>query len=1132
VISRALLGCGARLFLSVILAGSAAGQDVGRVSPASMPLPLPTVTAIAPNSLRSQNPWVLPMTGAWKFLLTHGKIKGGEFVAGTLGEFGVTASSSEDRNPPQDAFDGNNETRWCAAEVSVPQWLQTDMGKDQHVTGVSLSWEKSERYQCKIEGKRDGGNWVTMADETAAPGIGSGPLTIQPADVRYLRVTIVAHADGAWASIREFQIHITKDGQDVVWQPLAQKQADAPKVDLDAFASAKFDDSGWDTLPVPSNWEMYGYSTPTYGSVDTTAGEYRRWVHVPATWTNRNIYWHFDGVLDGAEVYVNGQKAGYHESGYTAWNIDLTGLAKPGERNLFAVRVSKTTPSDDCETGDFQCMGGIYRDTSLIAVPRTHVSDITVQTPLDSDFRDATFNATVQVAGTAGEDLSITGTLVEARTKAPTDVQLSGQGSIGTDGTGKILVTARVSAPELWSAEKPNLYYAVMQLTSGGKPVERVEQRFGFKQIEVKNNILLWNGRPIKCTGTCRHDFWADKGFALTEADWEKDVTLMKAANINAVRTSHYNHAERFLELCDEKGLYILDEVPYCWIGDQVTNPAYAPFLLQRAAETFARDKNRPCVLAWSLGNENPMGRDSQEVMDLAKATDPTRPAFVSSTIPREVKGQLWRDAHYPDPGEVDRIIRSGEMANFSENPHIFWQPETEGYDPGEHDLWSEAMIGVWKKVWNAPTIFGSFIWEWQNQGIADKNAPPPHQGPWGPDNLRQENDKGVVTAYRIPKPEWWIVKQVYSPVQVGTGTISASNGTFTVPITNRYSFTDLDELTCHWTAYKGASILKKGVVHLDCAPSESIAATFPAPNGTTKLRLDFQHGEGTSIVAANLRVEGSPLLEPPPALTGGKFLTTQNSADKVRIFSDTQEIIIDKHSGAITSWRVRGRTILVGGPTLNLGEAKEGAESSFYHARNAPIIEGTTVTSSDLSSSGATRVTVTGNLLTEAGGKALGSAKITYDVEPNAEITVNWELNWSAENKNLWEEGLRFSMPATATQMSWLRDSYFTDYPSGHLGEPSGFCRAGDVRFGASKRNLNWLTMTDSAGIGVTLLPAAGVPLIGRTDAGPGGTTLFASREVAGPRDFSGSWVSAHDFKARKDETMSGAFTLRAVVP
>src|SRR6185312_14740873 len=160
-----------------------------------------------------------------------------------------------------------------------------------------------------------------------------------------------------------------------------------------------------------------------------------------------------------------------------------------------------------------------------------------------------------QIMGTPGEEVTVTGKLLDSHGR-PAGVQLKAQGRIGADGTTPIDLAAPVKAPALWSAEKPNLYYLVLQLARGGKSVERVEQRFGFRQVEIKNNIVLWNGHPIKCTGVCRHDFWADKGFALTDKEWNRDLTLMKAANINAIRTSHYNHAARFLELCSEKGIY------------------------------------------------------------------------------------------------------------------------------------------------------------------------------------------------------------------------------------------------------------------------------------------------------------------------------------------------------------------------------------------------------------------------------------------------------------------------------------------------------------------------------------------------------------------------------------------------
>lgn len=1121
--------------LVAALTCSVRAQDVGRVSPSALPLPLPANKPLPPDVLREKNPWNLPLTGIWKFALTHGRIKAGEFVPGSPSKVGLAASSSQDGHSAADAFDGSNDTRWCASDDSVPQWLQADLGKDQTVTAINLVWEHGNGgYQCRIEGKKNGGDWVTLADASAAPGLGDGPVAVTPAEVRFVRLTVLNHAPNSWASIREFQIHLDQGGQDVVWTPPTTTDSAGNALAASAFFSSNFDDAAWDNLPVPSNWELHGYSQPTYDSVDDTVGQYRRWVTVPAAWAGRKIYWHFDGALDGAEVFINGEKAGYHESGYTAWNIDLTGLIKPGQRNLLAVRVSKSVPSSECETGDYQCLGGIYRDTSLIAVPSTHVADLTVQTPLTADYRDATLKTIVQVVGAPGEEVTITGQLVGAKTRKATGVQLSGRAKIGDDGLASIVLSAPVTAPDLWSAEKPNLYYVVLQLASGGEKVEAVEQRFGFRQIDFTNNQVLWNGRPIKCTGTCRHDYWADKGFALTETNWQQDLALIKAANINAIRTSHYNHAQRFLELCEEKGIYVLDEIPYCWIEGLVNDPACTKCLLQRASETLARDKNRPCVLAWSLGNENAMGPYSQAVMDLVRATDPTRPAFVSCTGRSDVRGQLWDDGHYPQPSDVDAVIQHGTPQNYTENPHIFWQPEAENYDPGTHDLWSEALAGVWSKVWNAPTILGSFIWEWQNQGIANpNNNPAPREGPWGTDNLFQENDKGIVTAYRVPKPEWWIVKQVYAPIQVGTRPLIASGDHFTLPITNRYSFTDLNELTCKWTAYDGATALKHGVKRIDCAPDASAEATIPAPAGVTKLRLEFSHPDGSSVVAYNLAVEGAPVPQPPAALIAGGDLTSQVSPDSLRVANNLHELVFNRHTGTIQSWLVRGKDILVGGPILNLGEALASEEKSFYRAPNPPMTEDAQMTAATPAADGTLRVVVNAKVLSAAGGTNLGNVLFTYDIKPEAEVAVHWRLDWTASDTRLWEEGLKFSLPASQTHMRWLREAFFTDYPAGHLGEPAGEADASQVQFRASKRKLQWLTLTDRTGQGVALLPVAGVPLTGRANSSEvNRTTLFASREVAGPQDFSGGWVSGHDIRADKDQPLSGAFILRAIVP
>ncbi len=1100
-----------------------------RVSAATLPIPMPDGAKgpVAPDRLRAESPWTKSLAGDWRFRLTHGQIVNGRYALSDTETSGLKASSTESGNSARKAFDGDPDTRWCASGGTFPQFLQTDFEVARPVSQVEIAWERpNAEYTFRIEGGDDGVHWRTLVDRSAQPGVGDGSVIVAGAAVRYMRVVVLGASEGSWASIRELKIHYREGDRDVVWKPSPPKAAVV--AGADDFVAPGFDDHAWATLAVPSNWEMAGYSIPTYNTVDDSVGLYRREIEVPAAWAGRRIVWRFDGALDGAEVFVNGRRAGYHESGYTAFDVDVTDLVRPGERNLLAVRVCKTTPSFEADTGDYQSMGGIYRDTRLIAVPKSHVADLTVRTPLSADYKNATLQVGVQVKGTPGEKLRLTGYVTDAATGQRLPVALLSEAVVGPKGTVAVDWGATVSGPKLWSAEKPNLYYVTLDLQRDGKSLERIEQRFGFRQVEIKNQVVLWNGKPIKCTGICRHDFWANKGFALTDVEWKKDLTMMKATNINAIRTSHYNHAARFLELCEERGFYILDEVPFCWIGDEVKNPAFAPPLLLRTAETIGRDKNRPCVLAWSLGNENPTGVNTQAVHDLAHQLDPTRPSFASGAGPDSVKGQELFDTHYPSPEGLMRDVetRKGIAPEVvTEHPHTFYQRETQDYDPGASDVWSEGLIATWDLFRRTPTLLGSFIWEWQSQGIADKFPDHISDFYFGLDHMRQENNKGIVDAYRNPKAEQWIVKMVYSPVQIPSRTARFENGGWGVQLVNHFTFTDLSELRFRWTAFRGKEVLGRGVAPVSGTPGATVDAKIAAPAGLTALELVVDRADGSNVTVARLDADGSVVSSPSGLAATGPLAVTE-AADVMKVSSAGQEVVFDKSSGTIRSWKVGGRDRLgKGGPFLNLGEAKRArGDGRYYQAEKPPVTEGQIVTAKTLSD-GSVLVTSVGQV--QDSKEALGALTVEYTIRPNAEIGVRYSLDWTAADKNLWEIGLCLPLPAGDQRQAWLRDSYFTAYPDGHIGAPTGACGPKDAAFRASKRSLHWLTMTDGSGAGLALV-ASGSPLIGRAS----GATLFASREIAaaGPDDLSQSWFHAHDIRATKSKPLTGEFVLRAV--
>lgn len=1108
-------------------AARVSAQDLAPVSPVSAPVPLPGMAPVPPPRLRSAaNPAVLPMTGAWRFALRHGVSVNGVY---TQPSQQVTASSAESGNPPRDAFDGTPATRWCADSAAYPQWIKADLGRAQRVTTVDLTWEKTGlHYTCRIEGSRDGASWATLADRSAAPGVGDGPVAVTPADVRYLRVTVLGCETSNWASLRECRISVLHAGQEAAWRPAA----DLPNpAETEAFAAPGYNDAGWDTVAVPSNWEMAGYSVPTYNSVDDTVGLYRRMVTVPASFRGQRVFWRFDGVFDSAEIFINGRRVGYHESGYTAFDVDVTGFLKPGQPNLFAVRVCKTTSSVDCETGDYQNLGGIYRENYLFAVPPTHVQTVTIRTDLDAAYRNAVLSASLTVSGTPGASVPISGRLFDGSGRPVLGVsRLTGTALIGPGGTGDMTLSAPVKSPHLWSAEKPNLYYLVASLAG-----ERVEQRFGFRQVEIRKNRVFWNGAPIKCAGVCRHDFWATKGFALTEHEWRTDLALMKAANINAIRTSHYNHATRFLELCEEQGFYVLDEVPYCWINAKDNDPSFLPFLLQRADETVARDKNRPCVLGWNLGNENGNGQNQPKVLARVRFLDPTRPAYVSNQATNQVVGQPLRDSHYPGPKDIIAYLGSTEGRQFpmviTENPHLFSQKESVDYDPGVSDLWGQAMLRSWDQIEPQPSILGEFVWEWQNQGILDKYPNKTRDFYYGPNHLRQENNKGLVDDYRQPKPEYWYVKMAYSPVRIEARSVTPVRGICTIPIASRYSFTNLNEATYSWTARSGVKTTGSGAGRLACLPGEQAFLQISVAAGVTSVRLEFDRPGGGSIVSAVLPVSGMPAPAPPPAMPAGGPLQIARTGTALQVGNGRGQIGFNTTTGQITRWQAGGQTLVLAGPVLNLGEARAPAsgDTGYLYGPNPPALTEGHVAVQRFGDS--VQVTATNSVHAAAGGAYLGGLICTYTVHPNMEVQVAWSLQWNAPATHAWEAGLKFVLPKTLTQMRWSRDALLADYPAGHPGAPTGTCTASAVAFRSSKHALRWLSLSGSRGSGLALL-ADGTPLVGRADSTAQGTVLFASREVAAPHYLSWPYVSDHDIVLSPGALLSGSFTLRPLPP
>ncbi len=547
----------------------------------------------------------------------------------------------------------------------------------------------------------------------------------------------------------------------------------------------------WHELAVPGNWEMAGFSPATYNQPDNAIGLYRLSFDVPAEWKGRIVKLNFDGVQTGAELFLNGKpvnvsepawgRANYHEGGWDAFQVDLTPAVNCGQKNLLAIRVTKNTRSIDLDSGDYFLLGGIHRNVTLFAVPATHLENVVVRTRL-LDGGKAEVRTIVSVA--------------EPVAGAAVQVTIEGQPpASGTlDPQGRAQIVQVVDNPRLWSAEHPGLFNMQVELKdAAGQALEHFTNRIGIREVSIKEGKLLVNGVPVRLAGMCRHDVFPTVGTAFNQDLWRKDLLLMKAANVNAVRTSHYPYGSGFYDLCDELGMYVLDEMAACWVPtdtDELT-PAYE----QCARELVERDKNHPSVIIWTIGNENKPGKNDQFAADQIRRLDPTRPRLVSCKL-ADLYGVELDDDHYPTLQRIDRDMKSPRRSTYpviyTENPNT-WEVRN-GADFGSLDLWAAVMDREWQKFWPDDHVVGSFLWEWQDRAVADKC--PDKLYDYDPrTGINVVKVKGIVDAFRNPRPDYYHVKVAYAPLKVSLKPEVTSTG-IVVRATNYYSFTDLSELT------------------------------------------------------------------------------------------------------------------------------------------------------------------------------------------------------------------------------------------------------------------------------------------------------------------------------------------------
>ena len=559
------------------------------------------------------------------------------------------------------------------------------------------------------------------------------------------------------------------------------------------FEAPGYDVSAWDKIAVPGNWQTQGYGTPIYVNMgypfkrarpqvtqepprDWTAyanrnpvGSYVTFFDVSDEMLSHNVILHFGGVKSAMYVWINGEMVGYSQNSMSPAEFDVTKYLRKGENRL-AVEVYRWSDGSYLECQDMWRLSGIFRPVQLWVRPLVHIADYRVKASPSEDFSEASVCAQLKIcnmgslaSGDMGIRLNINGETVEGRV-----------GNIAVRDTVCVSLDYTIRQPRLWSAAKPELYPFSIELTDGkGGIVEHFDYHLGVKRVECVGEVFKINGKNVKLRGVNRHDHHPRTGRYVDDATYEKDIALMKQANINFLRTSHYPDRPYLYELCDRYGIYVMDEANQESHGYGYANkvmgedPAWEKAHVDRAESLVERDKNHPCVILWSLGNEGGVGPNIQAMYDKVKSFDPSYLPFYDGAP----KYSSLVDDSYLYPEEMRQKARA-----VADKPFIARE-------------YAHAMgnsVGNFKEYWDViyadSTIVGAAVWDWVDQGIAK----PKDGGKLRPSGkLELEDDEfwayggdfgdkpndgnfcfnGLLAPDRTPNPHFYVVKSVYQPI-------------------------------------------------------------------------------------------------------------------------------------------------------------------------------------------------------------------------------------------------------------------------------------------------------------------------------------------------------------------------------
>lgn len=881
------------------------------------------------------------------------------------------------------------------------------------------------------------------------------------------------------------------------------RPADKPE----GFHDPAIDDRDWDEIAVPGCWETQGFGVPIYTNIAypfpanpphiphdfNPVGCHRTTFTVPEGWSGRRTTIVFHGVYSAFHLWLNGTYIGYSEDSKLPAEFDLTERLLSDGPNLLAVEVYRWCSGSYLEDQDMFRFGGIFRDVELVSWSPSSIRDFWITAELDDAYRDGTFDLAVECQGDATEEVTVEAVLLDRNGE---DVCPPSTGSLTLDehGTARWRAQGTVPGVQPWSAEHPHLYTLALTLRDGaGQPIETTGCEVGFRKVELRDGLFLINGKAVKLLGTNRHEHDPDTGRTVSLERMEEDIRLMKRFNLNTVRTSHYPNHPYWYALCNRYGIYVVDEanveshgMGYSFEKSLGNDPVWQAQHVERTTNMVRRDRNHPCVVMWSLGNEAGPGVNFVAAARAVKALDPSRPVHYQG---------------YNEVADVDSTMY----------PSVEWLRSTgelKADKPFFVCEYAHAMgnaVGNLKEYVEAydefPRLMGGCIWDWVDQALRKYPDDPDGDGcrrwyfAYGGDYDDQPNDgcfscNGLVLPERGVTPKLWEVKRCYQRIDV------AWNGPCSVKVGNKYAFTNLAEFEARYEVTEGGVAMVQGSLGSPgVAPGEEGTLELPITDlppvrDERFLRVSFHLKEDTLWAKVGHEVAAVQLafgsaLEPRRLVTSGGRLPSRDDWIELSVKADRSSFVFSRRQGNLVAWRhdqVKLLSRRYRGPRLNLYRAltdndvwlrdtffASGLSQLSRRVRRFEVAEG----------DGFLRIET---LVEVLGFRGTGFHHRTiYTVYADGALALDNLVTPIGELPPLPKLGIEFSVPSAFKRFTWFGRGPLESYPDRKTAMDVGLYE-GDVdeqathyvrpQESGNKEDVRWAALRDAEGNGIRIVP------------------------------------------------------------